>query len=58
MPSDQIKYKRWGAILALLSFALVAAVSLLVAFQDQLGIHSTLLMTLQTPICASSNRIL
>ena len=48
MPSDQIKYKRWGAILALLSFALVAAVSLLVAFQDQLGIHSTLLMTLQT----------
>lgn len=48
MPSDQIKYKRWGVILTLTGLALVAAISLLVAFQDQLGIQSALLQTLQT----------
>jgi len=48
MSLDQIKYKRWGTYLALLSFALVTAIALLVAFQDQLGIQSPLLMTLQT----------
>jgi His/Glu/Gln/Arg/opine family amino acid ABC transporter permease subunit len=48
MPSDQIKYKRWGVTLTLAGLALVAAISVLVAFQDQLGIQSALLQTLQT----------